>query len=277
MKRFTTNSLLEYKTRNQKITVLTAYDYSTAKLFDEEGIDVILVGDSLGMVMLGYENTLKVTMNDMIHHTQAVSRGVKRAMVLTDLPFLSYHISVEESIRNAGRLIQEGGAHAVKLEGGSHVLPQIKGIISAQIPVIGHLGLTPQSIHALGGYKVQGKTDEKAKKIIEDAYQLQDAGVSAIVLECVPIHLTEVITENLDIPTIGIGAGPTCDGQVLVYQDMLNLYGNSQPKFVKLFADTGSTMRSGVRQYIEEVSNGTFPDEEHSFCLKENVTKKNSN
>ena len=265
MKLFTTTSLLEYKKAQKKIIALTVYDYSTAKIFDQEGVDIALVGDSLGMVILGHKNTLRVTMDDMIHHTQAVSRGVKRAMVLSDLPFLSYHVSVEESIRNAGKLIQEGGAHAVKLEGISNTLPQIKGIISAQIPVIGHLGLTPQSIHVFGGHKIQGKTDEKTKKIIEDAHRLQDAGVSGIVLECIPTHLAKAITDSLDIPTIGIGAGPYCDGQVLVYQDMFNLYGAKKLKFVKIFADIGSNMRAGVRQYIEEVSNETFPDEEHSF------------
>ena len=274
MSPFTIKSLIEYKKSNKKITVLTAYDYSTAKLFDQEGIHVILVGDSLGMVILGHQNTLKVTMRDMIYHTKAVSSGVKRAMILTDLPFLSYQISVKQSIRNAGKLIQKAGAHAVKLEGGSRVVPQIKGIISAQIPVIGHLGLTPQSVHTFGGYKVQGKADENAKKMIEDAYRLQDAGVSAIVLECIPVHLTELITENLDIPTIGIGAGPSCDGQVLVYQDMLNLYGGKKPKFVKLFTDVGSTIRAGVSQYIKEVSSGTFPGQQHSFYLSEESIRK---
>ncbi|HKL10492.1 MAG TPA: 3-methyl-2-oxobutanoate hydroxymethyltransferase, partial [Clostridia bacterium] len=214
-KRFTVNDFIESKKNGRKISMLTAYDYSMAKLLDESGVDSLLVGDSLGMVVLGYEDTLQVTMEDMIHHCRAVSRGVKGAMVIGDMPFMSYHVSVEETVRNAGRLIKEGLAQSVKLEGGREIADKIRAVIGAQIPVVGHLGLTPQSVNMFGGFKVQGKSEDAAKKIIEDALLLEEIGVFAIVLECVPAELAKIISEKLTIPTIGIGAGADCDGQVL--------------------------------------------------------------
>lgn len=273
-KMFTVSSFLEAKKSNRKISMLTAYDYSTAKILDDAGVDSLLVGDSLGMVVLGYENTLQVTMDDIIHHCKAVARGTKRAMVIADMPFLSYHISVEESVRNAGRLIQEGNAHAVKLEGGKDVEDKIKAIVKAQIPVIGHLGLTPQSVNMFGGFKVQGKNEEQAKKIIDDALLLQDAGVFAIVLECVPEKLSRIISERLEIPTIGIGAGKYCDGQVLVTQDMIGMYKNFVPKFVKQFANLSESINSAVKGYIKDIEEGQFPSKEHTFSISEEVLEK---
>lgn len=272
--KFTVSSFLEAKENHRKISMLTSYDYSTAKLLDEAGVDSILVGDSLGMVILGYENTLQVTLEDILHHTKAVARAVKRALVIADMPFLSYHISIEETVRNAGKLIQEGNAHAVKLEGGAYVVDKIKALVNAQIPVVGHLGLTPQSVNMFGGFKVQGKSEEQAKKIIEDALLLQEAGVFAIVLECVPEKLAKIITEKLDIPTIGIGAGKYCDGQVLVTQDMIGLYKNFTPKFVKKYTDLGTSIDSAVKSYIEETSSGQFPSSEHSFTIDEEILTK---
>lgn len=273
MQKFNINSFKEYK-GNKKITMLTAYDYSMAKMFDEAGVDTILVGDSLGMVVLGYDSTLKVTMEDMLHHTKAVSRGVKQSFIVGDMPFLSYHISVEEAIRNAGRLVQEGGAHAVKLEGGKDILPQIKGILKAQIPVIGHLGLTPQSINKFGGFKVQGKLESSAKEIIEDALLLEEAGVSAIVLEAIPDKLAALITQKLSIPTIGIGASAACDGQVLVSNDMLGMFSDFTPKFVKQFTNLRPSILAGVKAYIEAVEEGSFPGSEHTFKIDEELIKK---
>ncbi len=270
----TTSWFAKAKLEGEKITMLTAYDYSTAKLIDQAGIDSILVGDSLGMVMLGYDSTLQVTMEDMIHHTKAVAKGTSEAMVIADLPFLSYHISVEEAVRNAGRLIQEGGAQAVKLEGGREMVPAIEAIIKAQIPVVGHLGLTPQSVNVFGGYKVQGKELEDAQKIIEDALLLQEAGVFAIVLECVPEKLSEIITKKLKIPTIGIGAGNVCDGQVLVVQDMLGTFTDFKPKFVKTFGNIGANTKDAVKEYIEEVKNTEFPGKEHTFSIKDEILEK---
>lgn len=270
----TTNWFAKAKLDGEKITMLTAYDYSTAKLMDQAGIDSILVGDSLGMVMLGYDSTLKVTMDDMVHHTKAVVRGAAEAMVIADLPFLSYHISVEEAVRNAGRLIQEGGAQAVKLEGGREMIPAVEGIIKAQIPVVGHLGLTPQSVNVFGGYKVQGKELEDAQKIIEDALLLQEAGVFAIVLECVPEKLSEIITKKLKVPTIGIGAGSVCDGQVLVAQDMLGTFTDFKPKFVKTFGNIGANTKEAVMEYIREVKNTQFPGNEHTFSIKDEILEK---
>ena len=241
---------------------------------DEAGIDSILVGDSLGMVILGYENTLQVTMEDMLHHTKAVTRGVKNALVIADMPFLSYHISVEESVRNAGRFIQEAGATAVKLEGCQGVLPQIKAILAAQIPVVGHLGLTPQSVHAMGGFKVQAKSEWDAKQLIEDALTLEAAGVFAIVLECIPAPLATLVSEKLHIPTIGIGAGPGCDGQVLVYQDMVGMYDALKPKFVKQFGQVGEAIKAAVTAYDQEVKSGQFPEEKHTFKMEEGLLDK---
>ena len=273
-KKFTVSSFQEAKRAGDKISMLTAYDYSTAKLLDDAGIDCLLVGDSLGMVMLGYEDTLQVTMDDMIHHSRAVARGVKRAMVVGDMPFLSYHISTEESVRNAGRLIQEGKAHAVKLEGGRDVIDKVSAIVKAQIPVMGHLGLTPQSVNMFGGFKVQGKSEEQARKIIEDALLLQEAGVFAIVLECVPEKLAKLITEKLQIPTIGIGAGKFCDGQVLVIQDMLGMYSDFKPKFVKQYAGLSHDIKDAVKTYAMEVKGSQFPGTEHTFTIDEEVLEK---
>lgn len=229
----TVTTFKDAKKQGKKLTMLTAYDYSTAKLFDETGVDSMLVGDSLGMTMLGYDSTLPVTMEDMIHHTKAVVRGAKNALVVGDMPYMSYHLSVQQAVENAGRFIKEAGAQAVKLEGGAAFCPEIEAMTRASIPVVGHLGLTPQSINAFGGFKVQGKSEEAARKIIEDAQALEAAGAFAIVLECVPAKLAEIITAKVAVPTIGIGAGAGCDGQVLVYQDMLGMYDNFTPKFVR--------------------------------------------
>lgn len=253
------------KENKQKLTMLTAYDYSTAKLFDEAGVDSILVGDSLGNVILGYEDTISVTMEDMIHHGAAVARGAKNALVVVDMPFMSYQTSVYDAVYNAGRIMKEGRAGAVKLEGGAGICPQIKAITECGIPVVGHLGLTPQSVNAFGGYKVQGRDDAAAKKLIDDAHKVEEAGAFAIVLECVPAKLAETISNELSIPTIGIGAGNGCDGQVLVYQDMLGMFSDYVPKFVKQFANVGEIIKEAVKSYIDEVSDGTFPDEEHSY------------
>lgn len=274
MSKITTKSFIDMKNKGEKITMLTAYDYSTAKLVDQAGVESILVGDSLGMTMLGYSDTLKVTLDDMIHHTKAVVRGTKNALVIGDMPFMSYHISVEESIRNAGRLIQEGGAQAVKLEGGSNVIDHIKGIINAQIPVCGHLGLTPQSVNMMGGFKVQGKSEAAAKTLIEDALKLQEAGVFAIVLEGIPEKLAQMITEKLDIPTIGIGAGVHCDGQVLVIQDMLGMFSDFTPKFVKKYAQLNLVIDESLKTYVKEVKNSSFPEEKHTFSMNEDVLNK---
>ncbi len=270
----TVSTLQQAKENGQKITMLTAYDYSTAKLMDEAGIDMILVGDSLGNVILGYEDTISVTMEDMIHHGAAVSRGVKETMVVVDMPFMSYQISVEEAVTNAGRLMKEGRANAVKLEGGKSVCPQIKAITQAGIPVVAHLGLTPQSINALGGYKVQGKSEDAAKKLLEDALAVQEAGAFALVLECVPTKLASLITKKLTIPTIGIGAGNECDGQVLVYQDMLGMFSDYVPKFVKQFAQVGEIMKKAFTDYKEEVASGAFPAEKNSYKIDDEVIDK---
>ena len=270
----TVSTLQQAKENGQKITMLTAYDYSTAKLMDEAGIDMILVGDSLGNVILGYEDTISVTMEDMIHHGAAVSRGVKETMVVVDMPFMSYQISVEEAVTNAGRLMKEGRANAVKLEGGKSVCPQIKAITQAGIPVVAHLGLTPQSINALGGYKVQGKSEDAEKKLLEDALAVQEAGAFALVLECVPTKLASLITKKLTIPTIGIGAGNECDGQVLVYQDMLGMFSDYVPKFVKQFAQVGEIMKKAFSDYKEEVASGAFPAEKNSYKIDDEVIDK---
>ena len=262
------------KQKNERLTMLTAYDYSTAKLIDASGIDSVLVGDSLGMVMLGYEDTLSVTMEDMIHHTKAVARGVKDALVVSDLPFMSYQTSVYDAVVNAGRLIKEGRAQAVKLEGGLEVCPQIKAIVEASIPVMAHLGLTPQSVNAFGGFKVQGKDEEAARSLIEQAKAVEAAGACAVVLECIPAKLAELITKSISIPTIGIGAGNGCDGQVLVYQDMLGLYSDFTPKFVKRYAEIGPQMENAIEDYISEVKSGAFPAAEHTFALSDAVIEK---
>jgi len=254
--------------------MLTAYDYSTAAMVDAAGIDMILVGDSLGMVVLGYENTLAVTMEDMIHHTKAVVRASSNSMVVADMPFLSYHISTQEAVRNAGRLIQEAGAQAVKLEGGIERSDTVKAIVDAQIPVVGHIGLTPQSVNQLGGFKVQGKDLEGAQKLIEAARAIEAAGAFSIVLECVPTLLAQKITEQLSIPTIGIGAGPYCDGQVLVVNDMLGMYKGHIPKFVKKFANLEPLIMEALQSYKHEVEEGVFPAPEHGFTIKDDVLEK---
>ena len=262
------------KERNEKLTMLTAYDYSTAKIIDEAGINGILVGDSLGMVCLGYEDTLSVTMEDMIHHTRAVSRGVKNTLVVADMPFMSYQTSVYDAVVNAGRIIKEGRAHVVKLEGGIEVCDKIEAIVKASIPVMAHIGLTPQSVNAFGGFKVQGKDEEAAKNLIEAALAVQKAGAFAVVLECVPAKLAAIITEKLSIPTIGIGAGAQCDGQILVYQDMLGMYSDFTPKFVKKYEALGEKMNIAFKNYIKEVKDGVFPAEEHSFKIYDEVIEK---
>ncbi len=262
------------KEKNEKLSMLTAYDYSTAKLIDEAGINSILVGDSLGMVCLGYEDTLSVTMEDMIHHTSAVSRGCKNALIVSDMPFMSYQTSVYDAVKNAGRLIKEGHAHAVKLEGGKEFAPHIEAIVKASIPVVAHLGLTPQSVNAFGGFKVQGKSLDAARNLIDDAVKIQEAGAFAVVLECVPSKLAALITKKLSIPTIGIGAGAGCDGQVLVYQDMLSMYSGLTPKFVKKYADVGEIMKNAFKAYGEDVSNGVFPDKTNEFSIDDEIIEK---
>ncbi len=267
-------SFREAKEKGQRLSLLTAYDYSTAKLMDEAGINGILVGDSLGNVMLGYPDTISVTMEDMIHHGAAVARGAKNALVIIDMPFMSYQTSVYDAVVNAGRLMKEGRATAVKLEGGSEVCPHIKAITTASIPVMAHLGLTPQSINAFGGFKVQGKSEAAARKLLEDARAVQEAGAFAVVLECVPAKLADIVTKELDIPTIGIGAGSCCDGQILVYQDMLGMYSDFTPKFVRRFADIGSVMKEAFAAYQQEVQQGTFPAKEHEYTIADDVLEK---
>lgn len=270
----TTTSIMQMKNSGHKISMLTAYDYTTARLLDEAGVNTILVGDSLGNVILGYEDTISVTVEDMIHHSAAVARGAKNALVVTDLPFMSYQTSVYDAVVNAGRLMKEGRAGAVKLEGGKEVCPQIKAIVSAGIPVVAHLGLTPQSINTFGGFKVQGKTEAAAKKLIEDAKAVEEAGAFLLVLECVPAKLAKLVTESINIPTIGIGAGAGCDGQVLVIYDMLGMFSDFKPKFVKHFANAGDVIREAVKTYIAEIDGGTFPAEEHCYKIDDEVIDK---
>lgn len=262
------------KANKEKLTMLTAYDYSTAKLIDQAGVDSILVGDSLGNVILGYEDTLSVTVDDMIHHGAAVARGAKEALVVIDMPFMSYQTSVYDAVVNAGRLMKEGRAQAVKLEGGVEVCPQIKAICEAGIPVMAHIGLTPQHINAFGGFKVQGKDEEAAKKLLKDAYAVQEAGAFAVVLECVPEKLATMVSEKLNIPTIGIGAGAGCDGQVLVYVDMLGMFSDFTPKFVKRFAETGKIMTEAFKAYVKEVKEGSYPSAEHTYAISDDVIEK---
>ncbi len=257
--------LQRMKADGEKITVLTAYDYPFARLMDQAGIDMVLVGDSVGCVVAGYDNTLPVTMDEMVYHTRAVARGTQQAFIVTDLPFLSYQIDVTEARRNAGRLMQEGGAQAVKLEGGCNVAATIRAIVDMDIPVVGHIGLTPQSIHRMGGYKVQGKQAEQARQLLADALAVEEAGAFALVLEGIPATLAAEITAAVSIPTIGIGAGVHCDGQVLVIHDILGLCEKYSPKFVKRYADVGDAIRGGIEDYIREVREGVFPGPEHSF------------
>ena len=264
----------EAKQKGEKLTMLTAYDYSTAKLMDEAGINSLLVGDSLGNVILGLEDTISVTMEDIIHHGAAVARGAKNALVIIDMPFMSYQSGVYDAVINAGRLMKEGRAGAVKLEGGAEVCPQIQAITAAGIPVVAHLGLTPQSVNAFGGFRVQGRSEAAAKKLMEDARAVEAAGAFALVLECVPARLAELVTGQLQIPTIGIGAGNVCDGQVLVYQDMLGMFSEFTPKFVKRFADVGEVMKEAFRAYCREVRSGAFPAEEHEYGMADGVLEK---
>ncbi|MDD3023065.1 MAG: 3-methyl-2-oxobutanoate hydroxymethyltransferase [Syntrophomonadaceae bacterium] len=274
MARISTATIREKKLKNEKITMLTAYDYSLAAMVDEAGIDMILVGDSLGNVVLGYENTLSVTMNDMIHHSRAVARAARNAMVVGDMPFLSYHVSVKEAVRNAGRFIQEGGCQAVKLEGGAERVNTIKAILDAQIPVVGHIGLTPQSVNQFGGFKIQGKDLESAKKLVNDAKALESSGAFCVVLEGVPTVLAKKVTEEISIPTIGIGAGQYCDGQVLVINDMLGMFKGHIPKFVKKFTNLEPLIMEALKGYKSEVEAGTFPAEEHGYTMKEEVLER---
>lgn len=274
MARMTTALLKDKKHKNEKITMLTSYDYSLAGMVDAAGIDMILVGDSLGMVVLGYDSTLPVTMEDMIHHTKAVVRGTKNCMIVGDMPFLSYHISRKEAVRNAGRFIQEAGAGSVKLEGGQERVDTVKAIVDAQIPVVAHIGLTPQSVNQFGGFKVQGKDVATANKLIADARALEEAGAFSIVLECVPTLLAQKITAAVSIPTIGIGAGQYCDGQVLVINDMLGMFTGHIPKFVKKYANLQPLIMEALTAYKEEVQAGVFPSDEYGFAISDEVLDK---
>lgn len=262
------------KLSGEKITMLTCYDYSSAKLLSETDLDVILVGDSLGNVIQGLDNTMPVTIEDMIYHTRAVRRALPDIFIVTDLPFLSYHVSKEDTVRNAGKIMKESGTNAVKLEGGAEIIDSVKALIAAKIPVMGHLGLTPQSFQVFGGFKVQGKDYNTAKRIIEDALLLESAGVFAIVLEGVPEKLATLISKMLKIPTIGIGAGNNTDGQVLVFQDALGINQGKLPRFVKQFSNAGQEIINGVKSYIDEVRNKTFPSEEHTYKMDEDLYKK---
>lgn len=264
-KTVTTATLLEMKSRGEKIAVVTAYDWATARLLDQAEVDVLLVGDSLGMVILGLDNTLAVTMEDMLHHCRAVARGAQRAFLVGDMPFMSYQVSPEQALANAGRFLKEAAMHGVKVEGGQEILPAVRKMTASGIPVMGHLGLTPQHIHQLGGFKVQGRSLDAARLIMEQALALQDAGTFALVLECVPQDLAAEITRGLRIPTVGIGAGPDCDGQVLVFHDLVGMYDRFTPKFVKQYAQAGEVIRDAVRRYVAEVKNGAFPAPEHVF------------
>ena len=272
--RTTTDKIQAMKRKGEKIPMLTAYDYSTARLVDEAGIPLILVGDSLGQVMLGYPSTVHVTMEEMLHHTKAVVRGTQSALIVGDMPFMSYHISIEESLRNAARFIQEGGTQAVKVEGGQAVADTVRRIVECGIPVMGHIGLTPQSVHQLGGYKVQGKTASAALRLLHDALALQEAGVFSVVLETVPVPVAQLITERLHIPTIGIGAGPYCDGQVQVFHDILGLFRDFVPRHAKQYAHLGDAIVAALTQYAGEIRGQTFPTEEHSHPLDETVLQE---
>jgi len=272
--RVTIGQIKEMKPRGEKIVMLTAYDYTTAKIVDEVGVPLILVGDSLGMVVLGYESTIPVTIEEMLHHTKAVVRGTKQAMVIGDMPFMTYHISMEDALRNAGRFIQEAGAQAIKLEGGVTVAEKIRSIVNCGIPVMGHIGLTPQSIHQLGGYKIQGKTPEAAARLLEDAKAVEEAGAFSIVLETVPTQLATLITRELTIPTIGIGAGAGCDGQVQVINDILGSFTEFVPKHAKQYAKIADVARKAITQYNDEVTSGAFPTDEQGFNMDESVLAK---
>ena len=269
--RITINQIKEMKQKSEKITMLTAYDYSTARIVDEAGIPLILVGDSLGMVVLGYESTIPVTMDEMLHHTKAVIRGTKQAMVIGDMPFMTYHVSVDDALRNAARFIQEAGAQAIKLEGGVTVAEKVRRVVECGIPVMGHIGLTPQSIHQFGGFKIQGKTPEAAIRILKDAKALEEAGAFAIVLEVVPAPLATLITQKIAIPTIGIGAGIGCDGQVQIINDILGSFTDFVPKHAKQYSKLSDIMSSAITEYYNEVKAGSFPTAEQSFSMDESI------
>jgi len=265
MSRVTTATLQEMKEKMVKSTMLTAYDYPTACLLDEAGIDILLVGDSLGNVVLGYENTLPVTMEESLHHTAAVARGAKRAMIVGDMPFLSYQTTVADAVWNAGRYLKEAGAHAVKLEGGRERAEAVRAMVETGIPVMGHLGLTPQSVHQFGGYRVQGKSDEGARRLLEDALALQEAGIFSLLLECIPADLAEEVTRQLSIATLSCGAGPHCDGQVMVFHDMVGVTGKKTPKFVKQYANLHDVIIEALASFKKEVEEGSFPGPEHCY------------
>ncbi|MEA3421529.1 MAG: 3-methyl-2-oxobutanoate hydroxymethyltransferase [Acidobacteriota bacterium] len=269
IQKITIPSLKEKKKRGEKIIALTAYDFPTAKIVDEEGVDLILIGDSLGMVVLGYENTIPVTMDEMIHHTKAVARASKRALLVGDMPYFSFHLSVEGSICNASRFLKEAGAKAVKIEGATKKrLKLVESLVEAEIPVMGHIGLTPQSINRLGQFRVRGKTIEEAKKIVMNAQDLEKAGAFSLVLECIPAELSRIITEKIGIPTIGIGAGPYCDGQILVFHDLVGYSNGYLPKFVKKYANLHEIISGAVKEYISDVRKEEFPDDPHSYHMK---------
>jgi 3-methyl-2-oxobutanoate hydroxymethyltransferase len=269
--RVTINQIKEMKPKGEKITMLTAYDYATAKIVDEVGIPLILVGDSLGTVVLGYGSTIPVTMDEMLHHTKAVVRGTKQAMVIGDMPFMTYHVSVDDALRNAARFIQEAGAQAVKLEGGVTVAEKVRRVVECGMPVMGHIGLTPQSIHQLGGHKIQGKSPEAAANMLEDARALEQAGAFAIVLETVPAQLATLISQKISVPTIGIGAGIGCDGQVQVINDILGSFADFVPKHAKQYAKLTDIIRKAVSEYYDEVKVGSFPTEKQSFSMDESI------
>jgi len=272
--KITLNTIKKYKAENRKITALTAYDYSTAKILDEAGIDIILVGDSLAMVALGYETTHSVTVEDMLYHTKAVCRGTEKAFIIADMPFMSYQADLRDALINAGRFIKEAGAHAIKLEGGyGHILEVIKRCTESGIPVLGHLGFTPQFLYTIGGYNVQGKNTEALETILEQAFKIEEAGAFGLVLEMVPEESAKIITKNLSIPTIGIGAGRYCSGQILVTDDIIGKYGNFTPKFARKFADVGSVIKDAVQNYKNDVQEGQFPSDTEVFNLKEEEKK----
>ncbi|WP_053358080.1 3-methyl-2-oxobutanoate hydroxymethyltransferase [Fictibacillus sp. FJAT-27399] len=264
----TTQSFSAMKQQKEKITMITAYDFPSAQLAERAAVDMILVGDSLGMVVLGYDSTVPVTVEDMIHHARAVKRGAPNTFIVTDMPFMSYHAGRAETVKNAMRIMQETGSHALKLEGGKNVIETIGYLVDAGVPIIGHLGLTPQTAGVLGGYKVQGRESKKAKQLLQDALAIEEAGAFALVLECVPKQLTQLVAESVKIPVIGIGAGNSADGQVLVYHDLVGYGFHHVPKFVKMFAHSAEAMQKGIADFIAEVKEGTFPAEEHSFTMK---------